>query len=36
MTIAQPAVNVLTHVGALEHIGKRGQAYLYQRSTVPK
>lgn len=36
MTIAQPSVNVLTHVGALEHIGKRGQAYLYQRSTVPK
>ena len=31
MTIAQPAVNVLTHVGALKHIGKRGQAYLYQR-----
>lgn len=36
MTIAQPAVNVLTHVGALKHIGKRGQAYLYQRSTAPK
>ena len=36
ITIAQPAVNVLTHVGALEYIGKRGQAYLYQRSTAPK
>ncbi len=31
MTIAQPAVNVLTYVGAIEHIGKSGRAYLYKK-----
>lgn len=31
MTIAQPAVNVLTHVGAIQHIGKDGHAYLYKK-----
>ena len=29
---AQPAVNVLTHLGVLEHIGKSGRLYLYGRS----
>lgn len=31
MTVAQPAVNVLTHVGAIEHIGKIGRAYVYKK-----
>ena len=34
LTIAQPAVNVLTHVGVLEHIGKHGRAYLYKRTKI--
>lgn len=32
LTAAQPAVNVLTHIGVLEHIGKSGRAYLYKRN----
>ncbi len=34
LTIAQPAVNVLTHVGVLKHIGKIGRAYLYGRTKI--
>lgn len=29
---AQPAMNVMTHLGVLEHIGMSGRAYLYRRS----
>lgn len=32
LTVAQTAVNVLHHVGAVARIGKNGRAYIYRRS----
>ncbi|MGN1187112.1 MAG: hypothetical protein ACI4R6_01355 [Lachnospiraceae bacterium] len=32
-TVAQPAMNVLCHVGVIEHVGKVRNAYLYERCT---
>lgn len=31
---AQPAMNVLTYLGVLEHVGKSGRSYLYRRSAL--
>ena len=32
-TVAQPAMNVLCHLGVIEHVGKVHNAYLYERCT---